>query len=97
MLRCSKLFGLPFTALLIACQSSPSLKKVSIQATAKGKPNGQETNLVNRKIQACMAAEFKAREALKAKVKSYQSVSSARILRKDYDSKGGCTVTLVLD
>lgn len=97
MLPCSKTFGLLFTLLLIACQSSPSLKKDSIRATGQGKPNVQETNPVNRKIQACMAAEFKAREALTAKIHSDRSISLARIYQKDYNSDEICTVTLVLD
>ena len=97
MLPCSKTFGLLFTLLLVACQSSPSLKKESIRATGQGKPNAHETNPVNRKIQACMAAEFKARDALAAKINSESSITSARIYHKDYDSHGICTVTLVLD
>ena len=97
MLPCSKLTGLLLSVVFLACQSSPSVKKEPIQATGQGKPNAQEANPVNRKIQACMAAEFKAREALTAKVHIDRSITLARILQKEYNSNGICTVTLVLD
>ena len=83
---------------LMACRSAPVSEKGIYTATGTGKPNSQEANPVNRKLQACMAAEFKAREALEVKLgKSEKSVSAARVAHKEYNANDGCTVILILD